>query len=594
MFHSEKCCSASACDSPSNIFPTSKAPLMWNPVFTLFGSTTIKNIICSKKELVCLKASMSIQEALSILSKSKIHAAPLLDENNNYHGMIDNLMLLRYIYHESREISIASKRNDLSDIPLSQDVIRKKTLDDVLGMLYTSFSSIDLTRSVNENDKVSRAARLFGKGYARLPVLDVEGNLKGIISQRDVLLFLKKHAADPQLHMLGHLTIDPEEVDEVVAIDGDKSLSQCLELMFQSGVSCLAVRCAQTGKLIGHFSATDLKTFGSTADFPSSDLTIVEYLCKYSQSSLQPIVISSGASMMDVVDELCASSVRHLWGIDREMHARMCIGMKDVFSKLCEFRLLRDTNTTSLLAAIIEQDPFSLMSQLSLDPRKPSRSSSLLAPSQISPFPSIAIGIGSVRKTSPVGITSLHHQQSHQQSHTCSNKEKKTHTCPKSGDICVHPCGTNKPSIVKVEGTCTEKGVCEKSKKKAEKGKEFFPSKSKWKTGEQISKEKTNKRLSQSVVVNTKHTNDSYDIYVCCPKESTKEDIALKYKNNKIMATVQLKENGKHYGEVVRHIHLPIGLLLNSIEAHYEEGCLKVVIPKDTKVEKQKTSINID
>lgn len=582
----------------------SKGPLMWNPVFTLFSSTIIKDILPAKQKLICLESSHTIQQALNVLAENKIHSAPLLDENKKYIGMIDNLMILRYIYHESREDAIAAKRKDLSNIPLSQDVIRKKTLDDVLGMLYTSFHSIDMTKSICEDEKVSRAARLFGQGYCRLPVLDAKGNLKGLIAQHDVLRFLAKHACDPSLHMLGHLIIDPEEVDEVVSISGDVSLSQALEKMFKTGISCLAVECKQTGRLVGHFSAYDLQSAFGGAQWPSNDLTIAEYLSEYSPESMKPIVISSGASLIDAINELCQSNVRHIWGIDREMHARLCIGMKDVFSKLSEFRLLRDADTASLLSALIEQDPFSLMSHLSSSPLP--RNLPSLVPSQqqrqISTYPT-TIAIGTI-ETSPVEVISLRRPATTTPisslrkpgtTHVCTNKEKAnqpSHICAETGALCVHT-GTKKEKAgvqtVEIKGTTGRM-----TEKKKELTSTDATLKSKWKTGEQIEFEKQHKLLSQDVVVNTKHTKDNtFLILIYLPQNAKKEDVSLKYKNNKILATVKLSCKGRSYGDVVREIHLPIGLLLDRIEAHHEDGCLKITIPKEP-MEKAKTSININ
>ena len=322
---------------------TKKPDLMWNPVFSLLRTATVKQLLPKNKKLIKLQTTQTIKQALNILSENKIHSAPLFDEKQLYLGMLDNLTILRYVYMLSFKRAIRMNQT-LKNVHLCQDVCEGATLAEVWDLLYLGGTK-STYKAMSEDDAVSKAARLFAHGYSRVAVRDGEGLVIGVLSQSDVLQFLYKHLNDKSLHMLDHFFIGMNKKDvDLVSIQSGATLSQTLQLMFKTAASCVAVTCESTGKLLGHFSASDLeKAFGGK--WPANDITIIKFLEKYSPDSLRPIVMFGDTSLKDIITEMAQSHVRHIWGINELMQPRLCFALSDLFLKLSNFRLWREGST---------------------------------------------------------------------------------------------------------------------------------------------------------------------------------------------------------------------------------------------------------
>ncbi|MFI2184432.1 HPP family protein [Streptomyces sioyaensis] len=99
-------------------------------------------------------------------------------------------------------------------------------------------------RTVRADDSVVRAARLMStSGVERLPVVDEEARLVGMVTRRDVLQIFARPDADIGDEVADEIVVralwlSPQSVDVVVR-DGVVTLSGCLE---SSGEVAIAVR----------------------------------------------------------------------------------------------------------------------------------------------------------------------------------------------------------------------------------------------------------------------------------------------------------------------------------------------------------------
>ncbi|MGI5255948.1 CBS domain-containing protein [Streptomyces angustmyceticus] len=102
-------------------------------------------------------------------------------------------------------------------------------------------------RTVRADDSVVRAARLMSTGgIERLPVVDEEARLVGMVTRRDVLRIFARTDADIRDEVVDEIVVralwmSPQSVDVVVS-DGMVMLSGELE---SSGAVAIAVRMAQ-------------------------------------------------------------------------------------------------------------------------------------------------------------------------------------------------------------------------------------------------------------------------------------------------------------------------------------------------------------
>ena len=83
--------------TPFSIFETEKSKIENRK---LFKSLLCKDVMTS--ELITLKASDDIEDAVKILLPNNIHCIPIVDDSNQIAGIVTNNDLLKYFYHLSK------------------------------------------------------------------------------------------------------------------------------------------------------------------------------------------------------------------------------------------------------------------------------------------------------------------------------------------------------------------------------------------------------------------------------------------------------------------------------------------------------------
>lgn len=98
---------------------------------------------------------------------------------------------------------------------------------------------------IEKDIKMSEAAKLMSENNTDCLIFFLKEDIKGIITERDILKNFKKNKKVSQI-----MTKD------VIIIESDKDLSDALRLMQENKIKRLPV--VKEGKLIGIISATDL------------------------------------------------------------------------------------------------------------------------------------------------------------------------------------------------------------------------------------------------------------------------------------------------------------------------------------------------
>lgn len=139
---------------------------------------TVKDIM--SKGVVSVRTTNSVAEAIKILRDNHISGAPVLDEENELKGIIseyDILKLIEYKPFLAPFLELLEEHPD--DILNAVRLASKKSVGEVM-------SKPPIT--VNPDTSVSEAALLmWDKKVNRLPVVDKNGNLVGIIARADLL-----------------------------------------------------------------------------------------------------------------------------------------------------------------------------------------------------------------------------------------------------------------------------------------------------------------------------------------------------------------------------------------------------------------------
>ena len=138
--------------------------------------STVKDVMTSR--VVWVKKSASFREMAHALRENRVSAFPVLDDEGKVIGVVSESDLL------AKE-ALSGERNGLtgkvSDLLHHHDLVKAHGI--TAGDLMTGPPV-----TVGPEDTVSHAARLmYTRKVKRLPVVDVDGHLAGIVSRADVL-----------------------------------------------------------------------------------------------------------------------------------------------------------------------------------------------------------------------------------------------------------------------------------------------------------------------------------------------------------------------------------------------------------------------
>lgn len=345
----------------SNTTPTLRLLLQDTPLSTLTKSPKFT------RNIVSIKSNETFYDALYLMNRYNILSLCCMEEKKIAHtneiestilGFLSNLDILFYI----SEALILFEFDGLSpeSITLKQclnrsikDIMYQKLETEHYHMVKESETVLDLI-----TDK-------FAKGVHRTIVMKDsdpssvssfggEGELIGMISQSDIIKFAEDYewydeSFDPQVFLNLHW-----KDRDLISMSEEDTLSEALQQMSTHSLSAVAIvrkeNSAENSNksiLVGNFSASDLRRI--TQDFSEdqakgSSLTlsqyfnmkILDYLTKYSKSSLNPITINSSdksLTMRSLVNLFAKCKIHRVWIVDNDQVPQGVITLTD----LCQF-----------------------------------------------------------------------------------------------------------------------------------------------------------------------------------------------------------------------------------------------------------------
>lgn len=129
------------------------------------------------KEVVCVREDAEIKEAARLLSENRISGMPVIDNEGKVIGVISEADIL---------VSSGIKRESkISDIlrHLSGEIVVSDKRGEKVGEIMTSPAI-----TIGPEEDIRDAGRIMEeKGIKRLPVVDREGKIIGVISRADIV-----------------------------------------------------------------------------------------------------------------------------------------------------------------------------------------------------------------------------------------------------------------------------------------------------------------------------------------------------------------------------------------------------------------------
>ena len=144
-----------------------------------------------KKDVIKFNELDKIVDVAQSLRDNKISGGPVVDENNKVVGIISEGDIMRLIEIHSPKINlILPAPLDLIELPLRM----KYELDEVAEDMQKAGSTVIdqiMTKKIikiSPDDSIPKAAKLMDSHkIKRLPVVDSEGKLVGIITRGDII-----------------------------------------------------------------------------------------------------------------------------------------------------------------------------------------------------------------------------------------------------------------------------------------------------------------------------------------------------------------------------------------------------------------------
>ncbi|QHN06445.1 CBS domain-containing protein [Methanothermobacter sp. THM-1] len=144
-----------------------------------------------QSDVITVKRTNSIHEAARVLRENRISGAPVVDDDGKLVGIISEEDIMRLLeVHSPRLNLILPSPLDLVELPIRMkheyDEIAKGIRKAAVMLVEEIMKEKVIT--VSPEASVSDAAELMDKhDIKRLPVVDEDGNLVGIITRGDVI-----------------------------------------------------------------------------------------------------------------------------------------------------------------------------------------------------------------------------------------------------------------------------------------------------------------------------------------------------------------------------------------------------------------------
>ncbi len=134
------------------------------------------------QDVVSIKPDATVKELLRLLTKHHIGGVPVVDNQNKLIGMVSDGDIIRYL---------APKEGSVRDFIYSIFVEEGETEQEVLkGKINTTVDKLmhkQQIYSVKEEDTFEKAIQILsGHHFKKIPVLDLNGKVTGIISRGDI------------------------------------------------------------------------------------------------------------------------------------------------------------------------------------------------------------------------------------------------------------------------------------------------------------------------------------------------------------------------------------------------------------------------
>lgn len=142
------------------------------------------------KEVLTLKPDDTLSDAVKLFGDNKIGGAPVVDNHNRLVGIISEYDIIKMLKTKTTRLSMVFPSSHSLGLTFQESIVYKEIQDafkDISHMEVRDLMSTEF-KTAKENDQLEDVApELLKEHVKRLPIVDENNKLVGIITRRDII-----------------------------------------------------------------------------------------------------------------------------------------------------------------------------------------------------------------------------------------------------------------------------------------------------------------------------------------------------------------------------------------------------------------------
>jgi len=269
-------------------------------------------------KLIEANASTNAHEGFSLLISNNILSIPLYDDSQgSFTCFLDLMDILWFLTQDSIE-----------DLNNEEEKLKQKTCGQI-----ADYSKLDPFIKITSDTNLIKVLQIVSqdcRSLHRMPVVNSEGKLIGIVSQSLLVRFLEPHTKKFDFGTLSIGTLGLGLDKTVVTVKEDESVQVAVQKLKQYKVSGIGI-VDQEGRLKGTFSPSALKYFGIGNKVLSiGGSTMKEFVASVQLPKEYPLSVMKTATACQVISTFSQSGTHRIFVVDSENRPEGIISLVDI------------------------------------------------------------------------------------------------------------------------------------------------------------------------------------------------------------------------------------------------------------------------
>mmetsp|Transcript_6319 Transcript_6319/g.17895 ORF Transcript_6319/g.17895 Transcript_6319/m.17895 type:complete len:317 (+) Transcript_6319:93-1043(+) len=262
-------------------------------------------------------ADVPIHKAAEILAESGIQAAPVVDKEHGFVGMLHARDMVVYVKKRAPEFLLKDENKEVT-----WDEYLKETPHlgyEPVGQLFGEEGVVKLKRHYvccSPHDELLKPAAFLAGGVRKVLVQSGEGDITHIVTATALVKYMQKHLDHACFEGVRGKTLQDAGFvqSSVVSCTDAATLASAVLTCHERNVAGLCI-VNSDGVAVANFSDKDV-TCLTTSGFPLLRLPVVQYLKEHHEESCKVVGVTPSTTFEDALAKLVETKHHRLWILD--------------------------------------------------------------------------------------------------------------------------------------------------------------------------------------------------------------------------------------------------------------------------------------